>query len=240
MHKFIVAVGSGFPVDEYQKKCAYFSKRNMHSPLVNQKWNQGVSGHLLILNSKSNRIMPGFNILWEPSKLLTFKSLSVNCYKDKLGIYWAWLCVGQKWSLFRMAAGGQDPNSIDAVRMDTMWWTHEQGLSISWAEILHILKKKRHRTKLCETFVHTEAPQMCLLTVMDGLFPSVIKKGMVTVMQLLGCTPELLVSRRQFCWILSGFISIRMNPLSLNGRVFPGNAASNIILSWYIHVCRLT
>lgn len=37
MHKFIVAVGSGFPVDEYQKKCAYFSKRNMHSPLVNQK-----------------------------------------------------------------------------------------------------------------------------------------------------------------------------------------------------------
>lgn len=57
--------------------------------------------------------MPGFNILWEPSKLLTSKSLSVNCYNEKLGIYWAELCVGKKLFLFRMAAGEQDLLDVD-------------------------------------------------------------------------------------------------------------------------------
>lgn len=106
----------------------------MHSPFVNQKWNQVVSGHLLILNHKSKRTIPGFNILWEPSKLLTFKSLSVNCYRENLGLYSAELCVGKKVFCFRMAAGG---------RMDTTWWTHKQGLCISLTEILCILKKRR-------------------------------------------------------------------------------------------------
>lgn len=81
---------------------------------------------------------------------------------------WAELRVGKKLFLFRMAAGGQDPQSVDAMRADTTWWTHEQGLCIFLTEILYILKKKRHRTKLSETSVHTEAPQMCLLTIMDA------------------------------------------------------------------------
>lgn len=230
MHKFTVAVGSSFPVDEQQIKCSYFSKGNMHSPFVNQKWNQSVSGQLLILNHKSKRIMPGFNILWEPSKLLTSKSLSVNCYNENL-VYTGLNCVlVRNYSFLEWQQVGKSLSQLM-----TPGWTLFGG------HIIHFVDRDTvhpEEEKPSETFAHSDTLQMCLLTIVGGLFQSVIRKGMT--MRLLGCTPEPLVSCRKYSWIMSGFISIRMNPMALNRSVFPGNAASNIILSWYIHVCRLT